>query len=47
MVLPSYNKGEEDVPTEDTAEQDKEQQQEPGELMQEEAQETQAPPPQD
>ncbi len=44
---PSYNEGEEDATMEDTAEQDKEQRQELGEPIQEELEETQAPPPQD
>ncbi len=47
MDSPSYNKGEEDAAAEDAGEQDKEQRQEPGELMQEEAKETRAPRPQD
>ncbi len=43
MDSPSYNEGEEDAAAEDAGEQDKEQRQEPGEPMQEEAEETRAP----
>ncbi len=47
MDSPSYNKGEEETAVEDVGEQDKERRQEPGEPMQEEAEETRAPRPQD